>query len=88
LIIFAAAYQSMIVTSSRLRRLPLRLWEMPVLGLVAAAVLGSLAVGLNATAQAWLAWIVLCGLTGRGAHLFFLTVRATTPRAPMAAAAT
>ena len=87
LIVFAAAYQSMIVTSSRLRRLPLRLWETPVLGCVAAGVLGSLALALNATPQAWLASIVLCCLAGRGAYLFCLTIRSAPPRVPQATAA-
>src|SRR6185436_19396568 len=36
--ILATACQSMIITSSRLRRLPLRLWDLPFLGLVTAAV--------------------------------------------------
>ena len=66
----------MLVTSARLRRLTLALWDLPFLVMMAAAVGASLTLRLDATAQTFVAGAVIVYACARAAQLFFRTVAA------------
>ena len=74
LIIFTSAYQSMIVTCSRLLRLPLALWDLPLVLMTAVAAGTSMALGLDAGIQTGMAGVLIGYASLRGGRLFFRTV--------------
>jgi CDP-diacylglycerol--glycerol-3-phosphate 3-phosphatidyltransferase len=79
LILSASAYEMMMVTSTRLRRLTLTLWDLPFVAIVAGAAGASLMLGFGAGIQAGLAGVLILYACARAATLFFLTVAATRP---------
>lgn len=77
LIVSTSAYEMMMVTSARLRRLTLTLWDLPFVAIVAGAAGASITLGLGAGVQAGLAGVLIVYAFARAAQLFFLTVAAT-----------
>lgn len=74
LIVFTTAYQSMIVTASRLLRLPLVLWDRSFLAMLAIAAGTSMALDLDAGIQAGMAGVLAGYASFRGGRLFFRAV--------------
>jgi phosphatidylglycerophosphate synthase len=74
LILFTSAYEMMLVTSSRLRRLTLALWDLPLMLAIAAAAGASIALRLDTGIQAGLAAALIVYALGRSAILFSRTV--------------
>lgn len=77
LILFTSAYAMLIVTSARLRRLTLALWDPLFVAMMAGAAGASIALGFGAGIQAGLAGILIVYAFARAAQLFFRTVAAT-----------
>jgi phosphatidylglycerophosphate synthase len=80
LILFTSACQMMRVTSARLRRMPLALWDGPFMAATIAAAVGSIAWGLDARVQTALAGGLILYAIVLSAVLFFRTAAAIRRR--------
>ena len=76
LILFTSAYEMTRITSARLRRLALALWDPPFVAATATAAAASIALGLDAGVQAALAGALSLYALAQSARLFFRTVAA------------
>jgi phosphatidylglycerophosphate synthase len=78
LLLFTSAYEMILITSARLRRLTLALWDLPFAVAVAGAAGTSIALGLGAGIQTAVAGALAVYALCRFALFFFRTVAAVT----------